>query len=97
MVKRRRYLLTDLVSETVSIMLTSKNAVLLDNGEVAEVPVVLEGIFIDFDDDFLLLGYDGAEAPELVDRRRIVTIKIADKFSEVMTDPSKPKKAGDSH
>lgn len=97
MVKKRKYLLGDFISEQVNIMLTSKNAVMLDNGEIAEVAVIIEGFLIDFDDDFLLLGYEGADAPELVDRRRVVTIKLADRYAEVMTDPTKPKKAGDSH
>lgn len=97
MVKKRKYLLADFISERVNVMLTSKNAVMLDSGEIAEVPMIIEGIFIDYDDEFILLGFEGVDAPELVDRRRIVSIKLGDRFSEVMADPSKPKKAGDSH
>jgi hypothetical protein len=51
-------------------------AVQLPDGEVTDIPVMVEGILLDFDKSFILIG--GATNPEeveLINRQSIVSIK----------------------
>lgn len=87
-----RELLADLLTEEVSIVTDMHSAVMTEGGDLAEVPFMVEGMFVDYDDKYLLIASNEHSPPELVNRDRVVSIKVVDKLDEIMSDPSKPSK-----
>jgi hypothetical protein len=85
-------LLTQFLSEHLSITLDSKTSIQMGSGEVVDVQMLLDGTLIDFDDEFLMLGQPGSEAVELVKRDLILGLRIIDDNDTVMNDPTKPDK-----
>jgi hypothetical protein len=61
-------------------------------GELAEVPLVVEGVLWDYDPDFLLVGDEAKLSFSILSRKYIAKIDIIDKRSEAMMDPNRPAK-----
>ncbi len=85
-------LLKEFLSERVNILTNVLQTVQMDNGELAEMPLILEGIFIDFDNDWVLLAADEGVPPELVARKEIVSIRIVDLLAEATQSIESPQK-----
>ena len=78
-------LLNDFVTSSVIIATDLRQSVQLANGEIHEVPLVVEGILLDFDKDFLLIGSNSnPEDVELINRQMVVSIKPIDLMAEEM-------------
>lgn len=90
----RNPLLQEFLSELVAVTTTINNAVMTETGDMAEIPVVLEGTLLDFDEDYLLIGGHPGESPKLISRSHVLAVEVVDQFEEVMRDPNKPP-AGD--
>ena len=91
--KDTRELLDDFIGEEVSIITDMRSVVQTENGEMAEIPYVIEGNFLDYDGEYLLVGSDEDAAPELINKARIISVKLISKTAEIMHDPNKPLKA----
>jgi hypothetical protein len=84
-------LLDDFLGEEVVITTTLMAAVQTENGDMAEVPHGIEGVLVDFDDEFILVGSNFQATPQIVNRYYVLSVSLVDQTSEVMFDPSKPK------
>jgi hypothetical protein len=87
---RESGLMNELLTENVSVVTTLVNAVMTEDGQMAEIPHTVEGILIDYDVDFIMLA-DKNGVPELISRPHVVTIKVIDTMEEHMQDPARPK------
>ena len=84
-------LLTQFLQETVSITLDSKTAIQLDTGEVVDVQTITDGTFLDFDDEFVLIGQEGKDSVELINRKLILSVRLLDLNEIVSNEPRPPK------
>lgn len=84
-------LLVQFLNEHVNITLDSKTAIQMESGEVVEVQMVVDGVLLDFDDEFILLGQEGKDGVELISRQLVLGMKVVD-LIETMMDPSKPSR-----
>lgn len=89
-VKPQVALLTAFIKDKLHITTSLMSAIELPNGEVVEAPWALEGILLDFDEMFLLLGQQDSDALELIALDKIVAMKQVSDADEVMRDPQKP-------
>lgn len=80
-------LLRHLLNEHVAVLTTSKTLLATESGEYVEAPYTVEGLLIDYDEDYLLIG----EPPEIVNREQIVSIKLIDPIASAMDDGDRPK------
>lgn len=85
-------LLQDFLGDEVSVLTDMKSAVETPDGNVAEIPLIIEGIILDYDEEYLLIGSTESSTPELIHRDHIVNIKIIDHVLEELRDPSRPDK-----
>ena len=83
-------LLVQFLNEHVNITLDSKTAIQMESGEVVEVQMVTEGIILDYDDDFVLLGQLGKDGVELISRQLVLGVKIVDLNEALTNDPDRP-------
>jgi hypothetical protein len=90
-VVKKSSLLKEFLSERVVLLTNVLQSIQLDDGQLGEMPLILEGIFVDFDNDWVLLAADEGSPPELVAIREIVSIRIVDLLAEVsqMDSPNK--------
>lgn len=88
----KRSLLLDLLAEDVAVYTTQRISVQTESGEMAEIPHILEGVFVDFDEEWVLI--DRPEGVTLVNRDRIIDISRVSNSAVVaaMDDPGKPDK-----
>lgn len=83
-------LLSDFVTEAVQVTTDISTVAYNEAGEMIEVPLAVEGILVDFDDEFILMGSEGDELPELINRNHVVAVRLIDRISVMMSDPNKP-------
>lgn len=80
-------LLTDFLTFNVVIATDMRQSVQMANGDIAEIPLVVEGVLLDFDKDFILLGANSdPDDVELLNRDMIVSIKPVDLMKQEMDD-----------
>lgn len=86
----KRELLLDFLGEAVSVVTDATSDMLHETSEGLEplsITYVAEGVLLDYDDDFLLLGDErNITPPELVNRNRVVSVKLTDKLESVLKD-----------
>jgi hypothetical protein len=86
-------LLDDFLSEYCVIYLVDAiTTIQTESGEVADIPLIVEGTVWDYDPDFILLGDDSKTTLSLVARKYVAKIDMIDKSLVVSDDPSKPPK-----
>jgi hypothetical protein len=83
-------LLVQFLNEHVNITLDSKTAIQMESGEVVEVSMIADGVMLDFDDDFVLLGQEGKDSVELISRQLVLGVKTVDVSDITMNDPDRP-------
>lgn len=84
-------LLDNFISEVVTIYLSEgSTSVQTQDGDVAEIPLVVEGVLWDYDYDFLLVGDEQKVTFSLVNREFVIKVDLLDRKMEAMLDPSKP-------
>jgi hypothetical protein len=91
---KREPLLNEFLGEEVIIMTDMITAVETPSGELAEIPLVIEGILTDYDEEFVLISATGTTIPELIRKTKIVNLRISDNIQQVMDDPGRPPKDG---
>jgi hypothetical protein len=74
----KKELLDDFVGEEVLIITDIKTVASTADGEMVEVPLVLEGLFVDYDATFLLISYDQHSSPELIRKECVLSVKLAE-------------------
>jgi hypothetical protein len=87
-------LLDHFLNETVYVTTDLMSAVQLETGEMVEAPLILEGILLDYDASYFLVGQDNRDNLEIIRRDRVVGIKQISETDEVMEDVSKPERSG---
>ena len=65
-------LLADFVGTEIVVFTTQRATIQTAEGELAEINYSVDGLFIDYDDEFLLL--ERSDGPSLVSRTKIVDI-----------------------
>lgn len=86
-------LLDQFINENVYITTDLHSVVQMPEGEVVEAPLIIEGVMLDYDASYLLIGQLGRDSLELIRRDKVVGIKQAITLAdEVMEDPDKPNK-----
>lgn len=92
MVKKKKSLdlLTGFLTDKLHVTTKLKSTVQLNDGEFAEVPLILEGFLLDFDEDFIMMGQTETDGLELVARDSIAFIKQVVPEEQVMNDPNRP-------
>lgn len=84
-------LLTQFLTEFMVIYLSdAKTTIQSESGELAEIPLIVEGVLWDFDSEYLLIGDDRKVQFSLINRDLIAKIDIVDRTADVMNDPSRP-------
>lgn len=83
-------LLVQFLNEHVNITLDSKTAIQMESGEVVEVQMVVDGVLLDFDDEFILLGQEGKDGVELISRQLVLGMKVVDLSEALVNDPDRP-------
>ena len=83
----KKKLLKDYVSENVVIATNLKQTLQTETGEMAEIPVIIEGILVDFDDTWVLLGnVNNVDDTELININLIGSIKPIDPMQDAIDD-----------
>jgi len=88
-------LLTQFLTEHINITLDSKTTIQMETGEVVDVQMLVDGILVDFDDEFLMLGQEGKDGVELIKRDLVLGVRIVDPNEIIMNDASKPSSPED--
>lgn len=90
----KKDLLRDFISERVSVVTGLKTAIMTDGGEVAEIPLICDGVLVDYDDVFLMLEDVDKQLPSLVRIDQVVKLELADavEAAAIMDMPGRPKK-----
>jgi hypothetical protein len=83
---KKSALLDQFYNEKVLITTDISNTIQLPEGELAEVPLMLEGMLLDYDADFLLIGAEGRDAIELIRRDNVISIKQVNAEMEVLNN-----------
>lgn len=84
-------LLDEFLKEQVYVTTDLLSVVHLPDGELVQAPLVIEGIILDYDADFLLLGHIGKDTIELIKRANVVGVKQTSQAQEILDDPSTPR------
>jgi hypothetical protein len=80
-------LLNDLITFEVVLTTNLKQTIQLANGEVTEVSLIVEGILLDYDREYLLMcSVFDPEDLELIQKAVVVSIKRVDKHKQKMDD-----------
>lgn len=88
-------LLDQFLNERVYITTDLHSAVQMPEGEMVEAPLIIEGIILDYDSEFLLLGQMGRDSLEVIRRDRVIGIKQISDTQEVFDDPERPENPED--
>lgn len=82
-------LLTQLLTETVIVYLANLvTTVSMEDGSMVEHPMIVDGILMDFDSDFILLDINGSVSVINIDS--IAKIDLLDAASVAMGDVDRP-------
>jgi len=85
-------LLNQFLTEFVVIyLIEAKTPTQTEGGEYIEVPMIVEGVVWDYDEDWLLLGDDRKVQFTLINRDLIAKMDIVDREAELLNDPNKPE------
>lgn len=91
MAKKQPHLLTCFIKDKIQVTTNLTSTIQLPDGDMVEAPLVLEGILLDHDDMFILLGQENSNSLELLAISSIVAMKQVLIEDEVMRDPGKPE------
>jgi hypothetical protein len=83
-------LLDQLLNERVYITTDLTSAIQMPEGELVEAPLIVEGVILDYDCEFLLVGQLGRDSLELIRRDRVVGVKQISEDQEIFDDPNRP-------
>ena len=94
MVKKRSSLLDEFLTERISVLTNVNQTVQLEDNQVADVPLILTGILVDYDEEFLLIAQeDSVESlPELISRAQVISVRIEVDNVTLVADPNTPQK-----
>jgi hypothetical protein len=87
----KKELLDDFIGEQVVIITDIKSVATTADGEMVEVPLVLEGMFVDYDSTFLLISYDQHTSPELIRKECVLSVKLAEPPENLFIKDVEPK------
>lgn len=85
-------MLTAFIKDKIRVTTTLMSAIELPDGNIVEAPIVVEGILLDHDENFILLGQQNDDALELVAIGTIAFMRQVLVEEEVMSDSLKPAK-----
>jgi hypothetical protein len=77
-------LLDQFLNEKVLITLNVHTAMQVSEAETVEGPMMVQGIFLDYDNSFLLVGQEGRDAIEIIKRDSILGIRIVNEGEEIL-------------
>lgn len=81
---KKSILLDEFLNELCQINTGATAAIQTPDGEVVEVPMMIEGTLLDYDSEFLLVGQSGRDALELVRRESVIGIKQISENEQIM-------------
>ena len=81
------------LSEHILVYITGvDSSISTEDGQVADVPMLVEGILYDHDYDCILIGSEDKSQLSIINKEYIVRIDLIDKASAEMGNPLKPDK-----
>lgn len=81
----KRTLLSDFLGENVYVLTDSKTAVSTQDGDIAELTLTIEGVMLDFDDQWVILNTSEG-GHELIRKDCIVSVRVANATDNVLAD-----------
>lgn len=84
-------LLDIFLSEEVTIFTTETLSVQLDSGELTEIPHILEGVFVDYNANWILL--EKKEGVSVINIDKVVDITKIDEAAVMLDDPDRPDRS----
>lgn len=89
--KTPKMLIDAFVNRHIIVVLIGMDTLAQDeNGNVGEMPMVCEGVLVDYDDDFILLGNERGSVFSLLNISSIGKIDFIDEGELEMMNPDKP-------
>lgn len=93
MMKNDNGMMNAFLTEFVTVFISGADAsVSTEDGQVADVPMVLEGILLDHDYDYILIEAEDKSMLSLINKDNIVRIDLIDKAAAEMNSVFKPDK-----
>ena len=83
--------LREFLGEDVVVLTTTLTATTSAEGELLELPVIVEGNLVDYSEDWVLVALPGSGRPKAVNRDHVVSIELYDETMDSLLDPNRPE------
>lgn len=83
-------LLDQFLNEKVLITLDAHTVLQVSENETVEGPMMVQGVFLDYDQSFLLLGQEGRDAIEIIKRESVLGIRQINEGEEILAAMEPP-------